>query len=78
LEHFDREINATGLSCPIPILRAKKALKEMEDGQVLHVIATDPGTRGDLEAFTVHTGNELLGYTEKDGEFSFLIKKKLN
>jgi len=76
LEHFDREIDATGLNCPIPILRAKKALKEMEDGQVLHIKATDPGTRGDLKAFTTHTGNEFLKSTEEDGNFSFYIKKK--
>jgi len=78
LEHFDQEINTTGLCCPIPILRTKKALQEMEDGQVLHVIATDTGTKGDIKAFTVHTGNELLESTEKDGTFSFYIKKKLN
>ncbi len=75
MEHFDREINTAGLCCPIPILRTKKALNEMEKGQVLHVIATDTGTKGDIRAFTTHTGNELLESTEEDGNFSFYIKK---
>jgi len=78
LEHFDIEINTTGLCCPIPILRTKKALNEMKEGQVLHVIATDTGTKGDIRAFTSCTGNELLKSTEEDGNFSFYIKKKLN
>lgn len=78
MEHFDREINTVGLSCPIPILRTKKALNEMKEGQVLHVIATDTGTKGDIKAFTACTGNELLESTEEDGNFSFYIKKKLN
>lgn len=78
LEHFDREIDTTGLSGPIPILRTKKALNEMKEGQVLHVIATDTGTKGDIKAFTACMGNELLESTEEDGNFSFYIKKKLN
>lgn len=72
---FDRELDASGLNCPLPILRAKKTLADMESGQVLHIIATDPGSVKDFEAFAKQTGNELLSSGEEGGKFSFMMKK---
>ena len=72
---FDRELDASGLNCPLPILRAKKSLADMETGQVLHVIATDPGSTKDFEAFAKQTGNELLESSEENGKFLFMMKK---
>jgi len=72
---FDRELDASGLNCPLPILRAKKSLADMETGQVLHVIATDPGSTKDFEAFAKQTGNELLESREEKGKFLFMMKK---
>ena len=72
---FDEELDASGLNCPLPILRAKKALSGMEAGKVLHIIATDPGSVKDFEAFAKQTGNELMESKEEGGKFLFLIKK---
>ena len=72
---FDQELDASGLNCPLPILRAKKSLAGLSSGQVLHIIATDPGSVKDFEAFTKQTGNELLESIEEGGKFKFLIKK---
>jgi tRNA 2-thiouridine synthesizing protein A len=72
---FDQELDASGLNCPLPILRAKKALGGLEAGKVLRIIATDPGSVKDFEAFAKQTGNELLESTEEGGKFHFLIKK---
>ena len=72
---FDQELDASGLNCPLPILRAKKALGTMQGGQVLRVIATDPGSVKDFEAFAKQTGNELLSSGEEGGKFVFLLKK---
>ncbi len=72
---FDQELDARGLNCPLPILRAKKALGSLEGGQVLKIVATDPGSVKDFEAFASQTGNELLESTEQNGEFHFLMKK---
>ncbi len=71
----DLELDARGLNCPLPILRAKKALNSMSSGQILHVAATDPGSIKDFEAFARQTGNELIESNEVDGEFLFLVKK---
>ena len=73
---FDQELDARGLNCPLPILRAKKALNDLSGGQVLRIIATDPGSVKDFQAFAKQTGNELLDSSEGNGEFTFLIKKK--
>jgi len=73
---FDQELDASGLNCPLPILRAKKALNGMENGQILRVIATDPGSVKDFDAFAKQTGNELLESTEEGGKYLFFIKKK--
>ena len=72
---FDQELDASGLNCPLPILRAKKSLAGMSAGQVLHIIATDPGSVKDFEAFAKQTGNELMESTEEGGKFMFLMRK---
>ncbi len=72
---FDAELDAKGLNCPLPILRAKKAISALSAGQVLKIVATDPGSVKDFEAFCNQTGNELLSSAEADGAFEFMIKK---
>lgn len=74
--HCDKELDVRGLNCPLPILRTKKSLVDMTTGQVLRIIATDPGTVIDLEVFADQTGNELLSSSETAGEFVFYMKKK--
>jgi tRNA 2-thiouridine synthesizing protein A len=74
--NFDKELDTRGLSCPLPILRAKKALAEMTAGQVLRIQATDPGSVKDFAAFAKQTGNELLSSAEKGTEFEFFLKCK--
>lgn len=71
----DQELDATGLNCPLPILRAKKTLNGMSSGQVLRIVATDPGSVKDFEAFAKQTGNELLESREDGGKFFFQLKK---
>ncbi|MDH5633247.1 MAG: sulfurtransferase TusA family protein [Gammaproteobacteria bacterium] len=75
MSNFDEELDARGLNCPLPILRAKKALNGLSAGQVLRIIATDPGSVKDFQAFASQTGNELMESGEENGEFTFLIKK---
>ncbi|MDE0153462.1 MAG: sulfurtransferase TusA family protein [Gammaproteobacteria bacterium] len=72
---FDQELDASGLNCPLPILRAKKSLASMESGQVLRVVATDPGAVKDFEAFSKQTGNPLLESSEEGGKFYFRLQK---
>ncbi len=74
--NFDKELDARGLNCPLPILRAKKALAEMTGGQVLRVMSTDPGSVKDFAAFAKQTGNELLSSAENGKEFEFYLKRK--
>lgn len=73
---FDRELDVQGLKCPLPILRTKKALAEMVSGDVLHVLATDPGAAKDFEAFARQTGNQLLSNTAEGGVFEFFFRRK--
>lgn len=77
---FDKELDARGLNCPLPILRCKKALAELEAGQVLKALATDPGSVKDFQAFCKQTGHEMLSLEENDAapkkEFIFHIKKR--
>lgn len=74
---FDKEVDARGLNCPLPILRAKKALSEVKAGQVVRVLATDPGSVKDFEAFARQTGNELMKQAETaDKAFEFFIRRK--
>jgi tRNA 2-thiouridine synthesizing protein A len=75
MEH-DKELDARGLNCPLPILRAKKALTDMSSGQVLRIVATDPGSVKDFQAFSKQTGNELLEHSEANKEFTFFMKKR--
>ncbi len=75
MAEFDRELDASGLNCPLPILRAKKALGDMDSGQTLKVISTDPGSVKDFEAFCKQTSNPLLSSGEEGGKFVFLLKK---
>ena len=72
---FDHELDARGLNCPIPILRTKKFLTAMETGEIVRIMATDPGSVKDFEAFARQTDNELLSSTEAKGEFQFTLKK---
>jgi tRNA 2-thiouridine synthesizing protein A len=70
----DAVLDAKGLNCPLPILKAKKALKDVPTGGTLEIIATDPGSVADFEAFCRTTGNELLESSSSDGVYTFLIK----
>jgi tRNA 2-thiouridine synthesizing protein A len=75
--NFDKELDARGLNCPLPILRAKKALNEMQSGQVLRIVATDPGSVKDFQAFAKQTGNDLLSQAEGDNkEYVFFLKRR--
>jgi len=73
---FDRDLDVQGLNCPLPILRTKKALAEMETGQILRVLATDPGSLKDFPAFAKQTGNELVEQKEENRVFEFFLKRK--
>jgi tRNA 2-thiouridine synthesizing protein A len=75
--NFDQELDARGLNCPLPILRAKKTLNAMTGGQILKIMATDPGSVKDFEAFAKQTGNELLDSSAVEGEFHFTLKKSV-
>ena len=70
----DQTLDTKGLNCPLPILKAKKALKEMSPGQTLEILATDPGSVKDFEAFCRTTGNELLESGNEGDTFRFVIK----
>ena len=71
----DQVLDAKGLNCPLPILRARKALGGMATGAVLQVLATDPGSVKDFEAFCRTTGNELVSSSNDAGVYSFLIRR---
>ena len=74
---FDKDLDARGLNCPLPILRAKKALNDMRTGQVLRIVTTDPGSVRDFNAFAQQTGNELISSTETENkEFEFYLMRK--
>lgn len=70
-------LDTRGLNCPMPILKAKKALNSLTPGQVLQILATDPGAARDFEYFCRHTGHQLLESVEKDGEFTFRIQRRV-
>lgn len=73
---FHKELDARGLNCPLPILKAKKALAEMVSGEILRVLATDPGSVRDFQAFARQTGNDLVEQSEHNKEFVFFMKRK--
>lgn len=72
----DKELDVRGLNCPLPILRTKKSLVEMNSGQVLKIMATDPGSVIDFQVFADQTGNELISLSELAGEFTFYMRKR--
>ena len=73
---FDAELDASGLTCPLPILKTKKALNALASGQVLKVVTTDPGAPRDFQAFAVQTGNALLGQQEADAGCTHSLKRR--
>ncbi|MER0171852.1 MAG: sulfurtransferase TusA family protein [Nitrosomonas sp.] len=76
MQKADKELDARGLNCPLPILRTKQSLAGMVSGQILRIVATDPGSMIDFQVFAEQTGNELLSLSEVDKEFIFLLKKR--
>lgn len=72
----DQVLDAKGLNCPLPILKAKKALRRLAPNETLEVFATDPGSIADFQAFARATGHRLLEHGENNGEFRFLLRKK--
>lgn len=75
MSDFDVELDTSGLNCPLPVLKARKALSEMSIGQKLRLIVTDPGANQDIPAFSKMTGNPLLESSEQDGKLYFIIEK---
>jgi tRNA 2-thiouridine synthesizing protein A len=72
----DTVLDARGLKCPLPVLRARKAMQGLAPGAVLHVLATDPGSVRDIEAFCAATGHALLEQSEEAGAYSFRVRKR--
>ena len=75
MTEYTKKFDATGLNCPLPILKAKKVLTTLSSGDVLYVVSTDSGSVKDFASFCKQTGNELLESTESDGKFHYYIKK---
>lgn len=73
--NFDKEFDASGLACPLPIVKTKKALSDMAPGQVLRVISTDPGSVSDMAAFAEQTGNQLLEQASENKKYVFFLRK---
>ena len=73
---IDKEIDTRGLNCPLPILKAKKALAELASGQLLKVVATDPGSIRDFKAFAKHTGNELIDQDHVDDDYIHVLRRR--
>ena len=73
---IDAEVDARGLNCPLPILKAKKALAGLASGQVLKVVATDPGSMRDFQAFAKQTGNELIDQQSANAEFIHMLRRR--
>ncbi len=76
VHEYDKEIDTRGLNCPLPILRAKKALADMQSGQVLKVVATDPGSMRDFQAFAKQTRNELLSQSQVEREYFHFLRRR--
>lgn len=74
--NIDKEIDTRGLNCPLPILKAKKALSEMASGEVLKVVSTDPGSVRDFQAFAKQTGNELMEQTMSGADFVHVMTRR--
>ncbi len=73
---FDLEVDARGLNCPLPILKAKKALSTLSSGQIIKVMSTDPGSKRDFEAFARQTGNPLVSQVHDDDFWTFFLKRR--
>ncbi len=71
----DTTLDTSGLACPLPVLKAKKAISALAPGQILRVLATDPGSVADFETFCLITGNTLLEHSQTDGVFAFRIQR---
>ena len=76
MEQPQRQVDARGLNCPLPILRTKKMLNDMKSGELVQILATDPASVRDFQAFARQTGNELVEHGERDGAFYFLMKRR--
>ena len=74
--HIDKEIDTRGLNCPLPILKAKKALTDLQSGQLLKVLATDPSSLRDFQAFAKQTGNELVEQQTVGAEFVHVMRRR--
>ena len=74
--NIDKEIDTRGLNCPLPILKAKKALADMQTGQLLKVVSTDPGSRRDFQAFAKQTGNDLVEQSEAGQDFVHVLRRR--
>jgi tRNA 2-thiouridine synthesizing protein A len=74
--NYDKELDARGLACPLPIVKTRKALNELTTGQVLRVVATDPGSVADMKAFAEQTGHELLSSAQEGREYMFYLKRR--
>ena len=72
----DAQLDAKGLSCPMPVVKARLAIEPLSAGQVLEILATDPGSVKDFQAFSKQTGNELLSHAQAQKEFTFFMKRK--
>ena len=72
----NKELDTRGLNCPLPILKAKKALADMASGEVLKVVATDPGSVRDFQAFARQTGHELVEQTRTEAEFTHYLRRR--
>jgi tRNA 2-thiouridine synthesizing protein A len=75
-DKFDQELDCSGMSCPMPILKTKKAIDSMKAGEVLKMTATDPGSLPDIQAWTAKTGHELVSHETEGAKFIFYIKRK--
>jgi tRNA 2-thiouridine synthesizing protein A len=74
--HAQKELDTRGLNCPLPILKAKKALAEMRSGEILKVVSTDPGSMRDFQAFARQTGNDLVEQETSDNEFIHFVRRR--
>lgn len=72
----DKELDARGLNCPLPILKAKKALADMSSGQTLRIVATDSGSVRDFQAFAKQTGNDLIEQQTQGGEYITVLRRR--
>jgi len=71
----DKTLDCSGLLCPVPVIKTSKAIKELQVGQVLQMVATDPGAPADMEALARQTGNELLDSHQEDGKYIFYFRR---